>query len=234
MTHDFTAHYSTLAPNRQCMAEVTELLSPYLVEHTWSSGHILWHEGDDDGTLILIKEGRIKIEHINPAGKAILLFIFGPGDVFGFLPFIDGSPYPATAITMGKVTARVMTRDRLHEILHENPELSIKLLNVLGVRLREALLKIQEFTGHDALTRTAAALMALLPADARGDGLDIVEIPGPAYVFAEELSITPETFSRSLTKLEKAGVIHRLGSGHIQITDPKKLSQAAAGYWTGR
>ena len=234
MTHDFTTHYSTLVPNRECMAEVTKLLAPYLVEHTWTPGQVLWNEGDNEGKLILIKKGRIKIEHINPSGKPILLFIFGPGDLFGFLPFIDGSPYPATAITMETVTAQVMTRDRLHEILHENPELSIKLLTVLGVRLREALIKIQEFTGHDALARTAAALMTLLPPDARGDGLDIVEIPGPAYTFARELGITPETFSRALTRLEKAGIIHRLGSGHIQIMDPNVLGRAAAGYWSDR
>ena len=218
-------------PRQQCMVELVRLLDPYLHERTWPRDHVLWNEGDGNGRLLVIESGRVKIVRVNPVGKSILLFVFGPGDVFGFLPFIDGEPYPATAVTMDDVRARVMSRARLREALRDDPDLGLRLLAVLGVRLRDAMARVEELTGGDALTRTAAVLVSLLPAGGGRTRMEIVHVPSPAYLLASQIGLTPETFSRALGRLRRAGVLHRLGSGRYQVLDPVRLRNAAAGRW---
>jgi CRP/FNR family transcriptional regulator len=48
-----------------------------------------------------------------PTGRAVTLFVFGPGDVFGFLPFLDGEPYPAYAQAIDDVLADVIPQTGL-------------------------------------------------------------------------------------------------------------------------
>lgn len=212
-------------------AQSLAVLEPYLKSRKYKPGEVLWLEGDETGELVVLDRGRVKAVKEEPDGRSILLYVFSPGDVFGFLPFVDGGPYPATSVAVEEVSARVMSRSELLSVLRRDPELAMVLLEMLGLRLRQALDRVADQTRRNAVSRVAAALMLLLPPGDLPRGA-IIDIPQPMHDFAADVGLTPETFSRSLTKLVDAGILHRLAPPGIQVLDTQALRAAASGRWT--
>ena len=209
-------------------AQARELLAPHLRRRHFAAGSLLWREGETSGLLVALETGRVKIYRLLPTGRAVTVFIFGPGDVFGFLPFLDGEPYPAYAQALEDVQAQVMSRDELLSAVREDPHVAVALIGLVGRRLREAMRHIESLSSPGVLPRVASALVALLPhAGDHGGAAPIIRLPVSGGEFAAALGVTPETLSRSLTRLVSARVLHRLGPGRFQVLDPEALRQAA-------
>lgn len=210
------------------VSTTVEVLRPYLRARRYHAEQVLWIEGEVSGRLVLLEEGRVKAIRTLPDGSSILLYVFGPGDVFGFLPFVDGGPYPATAIAVDDVMAQVMTRSALRTAIQRDPNVAMALLGALGARLRQAFGRIGDYVQRSAAARVAAALSLLLPSHTSTQGT-IIAIPSPIQGFAADISMTAETFSRAVTQLVDAGVLHRLASPQLQILDIERLQAIASG-----
>jgi CRP-like cAMP-binding protein len=208
-------------------AQARRLLQPFLHTRQFKKGSLLWREGETSGLLVALKTGRVKVYRLLPTGRAVTLFLFGPGDMFGFLPFLDGSPYPAHAQAIEAVEAEVLPRSALLQALRADPELAVALIGLLGRRLREAMDLIQGLATPGAPGRVAAALLALLPED-EIDGPVVVKLPVTAQEFAGAIGIVPETLSRALKHLEDRGILAREGAGRYRVLDRLALQQTAA------
>jgi CRP-like cAMP-binding protein len=209
-------------------AQARELLASHLRRRKFSAGSLLWREGETSGLLVSLQTGRVKIYRLLPTGRAVTVFIFGPGDVFGFLPFLDGEPYPAYAQALEDTQAQVMSRDELLSAVRADPQVAVTLIALVGRRLREAMQRIESLSSPGVLPRVAASLIALLPdAGVHVGDASIIRLPVSGGEFAAALGITPETLSRSLSKLVSARVLHRLGPGRFQVLEPETLRRAA-------
>jgi len=208
--------------------QVRELLRPHLQVRRFAKGSLLWREGETTGMLVALLAGRVKIYRLLPTGRSVTVFVFGPGDVFGFMPFIDGGPYPAYAQAMEAVEAEVMGRATLLQTLRAEPDLAPRLLALMGQRLRDAFDRIQSLSTHGARARVASALLALVadssPAPA---GPVIVKLPVTSHEFADALGLAPETLSRALTGLAEERLLERAGSGRYRLLDLPALESAA-------
>lgn len=202
------------------------LLAPWFKEKRFSAGTLLWREGEATGLLVAIRTGRVKIYRLLPTGKAVTLYIFGPDDVFGFLPFLDGMPYPAYAQAIDDVTAEVMPRSDLLEAVRSRPNVALTLFSFLGKRLRDAFDRIENLSTPGVVTRVAAALHALLPQPLPSPPIAL-ELPVAAGEFAAAIGISPETLSRSVSKLVADGVVRRINPRRMQVIDPAALERAA-------
>lgn len=208
--------------------EVRALLAPYARSSTFEAGTLLWREGDDAGGLVALESGRVKVYRALPAGNAVTMYIFGPGDVFGFMPLLDGRPYPASAQALDEVRALVVSRADLRAALEHEPAVALAMIKLLATRLREAFDRIERSSVPEVLPRVAAALASLLD---EGDGaaLAILALPVRAREFAGAIGVAPESFSRAITKLVEAGVLHRLGPRRFQVLDAVALRSASKG-----
>ena len=207
--------------------EALEPLAPHFRPRRFPAGTVLWRAGESPSMVVAIETGHIKVYRTLPGGSVAALYLFGPGELFGFLPFLDGRSYPATAEAIDDVRARTMSREGLLRGLRENPAVALPLFSFLGRRLREAFDRIELLSARGALPRVAAALAALLPHIDRARTM-IASLPMPSGEFARALGITPESFSRAITGLAEAGMIHRLGRGRFQVLDPQALRAAAS------
>ena len=207
--------------------EAIEPLAPHFRPRRFPAGTVLWRAGEPPSMVVAIETGHIKVYRTLPGGNVAALYLFGPGELFGFLPFLDGRPYPATAEAIDDVRALTMSREGLLRGLRENPAVALPLFSFLGRRLREAFDRIELLSARGALPRVAAALAALLQEGDRGTAT-IVSLPVSSGQFARALGIAPESFSRAVTDLAEAGVIHRLGRGRFQVLDPQALRAAAS------
>lgn len=203
--------------------EIERLLAPSYIQERFSSGHILWNEGDPASRMISIIKGKAKIFRLLEDGKQVPLFIFGPDDTFGFLPLIDGSPYPASAEIMEDTQAWVMTREKLHAAIRQDPDVAIFLLGQLGRRLRGAFDQIERLSTRGILPRMASALVSLSATSGKSENLEIISLPVSSREYAAFIGLTPESFSRGITRLVDAGVLQRLGGNSFRVLDPERL-----------
>ena len=176
--------------------------------------------------LVSIDAGRVKIFR-GQAPSEVTLYLFGPGDTFGFMPFLDGRPYPAGARALTTVEALVMPRAELLNAFRSDPSVALTLVALIATRLREAFERIERSASPEVLPRVASALAALVPEDAREGTLTVIELPVRAHQLAAAIDVVPESFSRAITALVKAGVIHRLGPRRFQVLDVAALRHAA-------
>jgi len=204
--------------------EAFRLLAPYFRKRRFPAGSILWHKGEQANLVVAIHEGRVRIFRPLPEGNSTSIFIFGPGDLFGFMPFFDGKPYPASAVALDDVLAGTMSREGLLQALRESPEVVFPLFSFLGRRLRDAFDRIEILTGQGVLTRVAGALAKMTPEDA-AEGTAIVHLPISSGEFARTLGITPESFSRGVTVLADMGLIRRVGRGRFQVLELRSLQK---------
>jgi CRP/FNR family transcriptional regulator len=207
--------------------QVLRILGRHLHTRRFRKGTLLWREGETSGLLVAIRTGRVKIYRLLPTGKAVTVFLFGPGDVFGFLPFLDGGAYPAYAQAIEDVEAEVLPRSVLLQALRADPDLALGLIGLLGQRLRAAMNLIQGLSTPGVQGRVAAALLALL-AEEQPTAPTMLRLPVTAQEFAGAIGIAPETLSRELRRLEDAGVLAREGSGRYRVLSLQGLEQAAA------
>ncbi len=200
------------------LAGLEPLLAPLLEPRHYPAGRVLWTEGERSGRLTVIDRGRVKVTRARADGTALLLYVFGPGTVIGFLPLLDGGPYPATAVAVEDVEARVVSRTALRDAVGRQPELAWALLEVLGRRLRQAFDQVEHRSQREARARLASALLGLLPPVVPPPPV-VLALPGPAYQFAEEIGLSPETLSRVTAELEDRGILRRLERGRYQVLD---------------
>lgn len=208
--------------------EVRELLAPFSARRLFPAGTVLWREGEIDGMMVALDSGQVRITRALSTGDPITILILGPGDVCGFMPLVDGGPYPATAQAITDVSASVVSRPALHRALERSPQLAVALLTVLGRRLSDAFERIEVAAEPDAVVRVARALCSLVPKDRSGPLL-VVELPVPSAEMAAVLGMVPASFSRGVTKLVASGVVHRLAARRLQVLEPDRLCAIARG-----
>jgi CRP/FNR family transcriptional regulator len=209
--------------------EVRTLLAPHARRRLFAPGELLWREGEDAGMLVALERGRVKAFRILPNGTAVTLLLFGPGDVFGFMPFLDGRPYPATAQALDDVEALVVSPADLRSAFERDPQVALALVRLLATRLREAFDRIERSSVPEVLPRVAAALCALLPEGLAAGELAIIELPIRSSEFAAAIGVAPESLSRAITKLVEGRVIHRLAPRRFQVLDAEGLRRAGTG-----
>jgi CRP/FNR family transcriptional regulator len=207
--------------------QVRRILGRHLHTRRFRKGTLLWREGETSGLLVAITTGRVKIYRLLPTGKAVTVFLFGPGDVFGFLPFLDGGAYPAYAQAIEHVEAEVLPRSVLLQALRADPDLAVALIALLGRRLRAAMDLIQGLSTPGVQSRVAAALLALVTENPPNAPL-VIKLPVTAQEFAGAIGIAPETLSRELRHLEDAGILAREGPGRYRVLSLQGLEDAAA------
>jgi CRP-like cAMP-binding protein len=206
--------------------QVRRLLTSHLHTRRFRKGALLWREGETSGLLVAITAGRVKIYRLLPTGKAVTVFLFGPGDVFGFLPFLDGGVYPAYAQAIEDVEADVLPRSALLQALRADPELAIALIALLGGRLRAAMDVIQGLSTPGVRSRVAAALLALVEENPPNEP-PVITLPVTAQEFAGAVGIAPETFSRAVSQLEGDGIVAREEHGRYRVLDLPALELVA-------
>ncbi len=177
--------------------------------------------------VVCLKRGQVKVYRALPTGRNVTLYILGPGDLFGFLPFLDGQAYPASAQAIEDVEADAMGRATLLQVFESDPELALAFIGLLGRRLRASFDLILSLSMSSARARVAQALLTIVPTGDPGTGHQVISLPVSSQEFAGAIGIVPETFSRALTSLVQDGILERTGAGRYRVLDLERLEQAS-------
>lgn len=96
----------------------------------------------------------MKVGSYSADGKEILKTILYPGEIFGEMGIIGEEKRKDFAIAMDKDTRLcTLTVAEMHEIMQNNPNLSIAVVKSIGEKLRKLELKLESIVFKDARSR---------------------------------------------------------------------------------
>lgn len=181
---------------------------------SYKKGDVLCHEGEKSDTLFIINEGGVKISKLTKDGKEQIVHIFTSGDFFGELSlFSNNETYNFDVYAISDLKICTLTKQNMNEILMSNPEISLKLLQVITKRLTQTENLAQNLATKDAEIRIAYMLLEF--AEKYGvptkDGLQ-VKLPINREEMANYVGVTRETISRKLSIFEELDIISLKGN----------------------
>ncbi|WP_028575343.1 Crp/Fnr family transcriptional regulator [Desulfonatronovibrio hydrogenovorans] len=188
------------------------------------AGQTIFLENDPGIGFYGITKGKIKIYKLSPFGKEHILHIFGPGEIFAEVAVFAGKNFPANALALEESTLLFFPRDKFRGLLADNPDLSLALLGLMSMRLRQMVGKVEELSLKEVPARLATHLLLLRENTGQNKfSLDINKTQ-----LAALLGTIPETLSRVIRKMKDESLIKTSGN-MVVLLDIQSLKELAEG-----
>ncbi len=200
--------------------EITEL-ARLCTEKRLAAGEFAFWEDDPPDWFYLLAEGKIKVVKHSSTGKDFIIAFFEPGEIFGEVAVFENRSYPASAQAVVDSIALGIRREDFLKFLSWRPEVALRIINVLGGRLRMASSRLRDLAGERVEQRLARTLLML--SSKLGPFL-----PFTRQDIADMAGTTTETAIRFLSNLN-ARKITRSARGKIMILDELKLKLLSEG-----
>ncbi len=197
-------------------------LAQRAVERRYAAEEMLFWEGEPCAGIFLIVQGSVKLLKSSSSGREMMLALETAPSTVAELPLFDGGPYPASARTVGPVVTLFINKTDFQQACRQFPEIALKVLAVIGRRLRHLVSIVQAMT-FGSVTQRLARLLLDAAAQARADDFDF---PLTHQELALRLGTVREVVSRNLARFRGMGLI-RIEGGHLSILDRPGLEHEA-------
>jgi CRP-like cAMP-binding protein len=207
-------------------------LTSHLVQRNYSAGELIFSEGEPCAGLYVVELGNVRIFKSSAGGREQVLSIDGPGSSIAELPVFDGGNYPASAQAVSDSTLLFFSRQDFQALCLQHPQVALKVLRVIGGRLRRLVGIIEELSFTTVRHRLIALLVRLGKTDGVRSG-DVVTLTLPANnsELAAQIGTVRELVSRNLSRLQAEGLI-QVDNRALEIPSLKRLEaelQASGG-----
>jgi CRP/FNR family transcriptional regulator len=153
-----------------------------------------------------------------------VLAIDGPGQSIAELPVFDGGNYPASAQAVQDTNLLFVSRQDFHALCVEHPQVALKVLRMVGRRLRNLVAIIEELSFTTVRARLASLLVRLARAGKKtAAGIEFT-LPASNQELAAQIGTVRELVSRNFSRLQAAGII-RLAGRTVIVPDLRALEQ---------
>lgn len=219
-------HGQTLA-KVPIFSELTKDELAFLLQHAvprrYAAGEIVFGEGEPCLGLYVVESGHIRIFKSSPSGREHVLSIDGAGSTVAELPVFDGGNYPASVAAIDDATLLFVSKQDFHALCLAHPQVSLKVLRVVGARLRRLVGIIEELSFTTVRHRLASLLVRLAEREGKHTH-DAIEVTLPAnnQELASQIGTVRELVSRNLNRLQAEGVL-RIDGRSAFILDLKSL-----------
>lgn len=213
-----TALLSSLSPSE------LQLLAARTVRKLFSAGELLFSEGEPCNGLQIIALGKVRIFKTSMSGREQVLAVNLPGESIAEIPVFDGGPYPASAVAIEDVEIAFISRRDFNAYCLEHPEVALKVLSVVGARLRRLVGIIEELSFTTIRQRLISALLKLAQSEGKKTERGIeFQLPATHQELANQLGTVRELISRNLMRLQAEGLLD-VDAREIVVKDVKGLS----------
>ncbi|UFJ41760.1 Crp/Fnr family transcriptional regulator [Brevibacillus humidisoli] len=207
--------------NRQEIERVEEItISRYA-----SKKSVIFSEGSEKEAVFFIREGLVKTYKTDEDGHEHIVSFLKSGDMFPHTGFFNQDPYPATAETIVDTQLLAIPVRLFERLMLQTPPIAIKLMRVMGDKIRELQEKLQVLSGQDVKHRLLSFLLHL--AEQHGEMKDnriTINLPMTHQEFANAVGTTRETINRLLNQLGKEDIL-KADRSRIVIIDLDALKQ---------
>jgi CRP-like cAMP-binding protein len=191
------------------------------------AGTLLFQKGDAGDCLYGVLEGRVKIFVLSGTGREVILNIMGPGDVFGEIALLDGSPRTASAETACPARLLRIEKAAFWNLLAKRPAATQMIMAVLCERLRWVSEAYEGAIFHDLPSRLAQKILLLV------ESFGIAEATGFRVTFnisqadlAQMLGVSREKINQQIHLWKERGIL-TMNRGRLLVHKPDDLAQIA-------
>lgn len=182
----------------------------------YGPGEILFTEGEPCKGLYIVVSGRVRIFKTALNGREQVLAVEGPGASVAELPVFDGGSYPASGSAAEKTEVLFVSRADLRAICLEKPEVSLKMLQVVGGRLRRLVGIIEELSFTTVRHRLISWILR------HAGTATTFTLDTSHQELAAQIGTVRELVSRNLARLQAQGLIE-MNNRQIRILDREGL-----------
>jgi CRP-like cAMP-binding protein len=212
-------------------AELTEgelaVLAQRSVAKPYAAGELIFSEGDACPGLHVIESGFVKIFKSSASGREQVLALDGPGHSIAELPVFDGGKYPASAMAMQDTVLLFVSKQDFQTLCLQHPQVALKVLRVVGRRLRGLVSIIEELSFTTVRQRLASLLLRLAREGKKIEGGGVrIELPATNQELAAQIGTVRELVSRNLSRLQAAGIVEIEGRT-VTVSDLRRLEAEA-------
>lgn len=199
-------------------------LAARAVRKLFSSGELIFSEGEPCNGLHIIARGKVRIFKTSVSGREQVLALNGPGESVAELPVFDGGPFPASASAVDDTEMAFISRRDFQAYCMEHPEVALKVLSVVGQRLRQLVAIIEELSFTTIRQRLISVLVKLAQSEGKKtpNGIEF-QLPSTHQELASQLGTVRELISRNLMRLQAEGLLD-VDARHIVVKDLKALA----------
>lgn len=200
--------------------ESREKLLRNVVYTTIPAGRYIFQEGQPADYICILREGKVKLSHIDPDGRESIVMLLSENDTIWESLFLYDGRFPYSAVTLTKTRLCRIYKENFIHIL-DDPRAALEIVTMLSRKLHDANERNQLLAVQDPEARVAGFLIY----HRERSGEDLLNYR--LEEIAASVGLRPETVSRKLGQLQKEGLVERAGKGKIRIRD---LSGLAARY----
>ena len=203
----------------------TELsfLAQRAVPRQYAPGEVVFAEGQPCAGLYVVERGHIRIFKTSPGGREQVLTIDGPGSSVAEVPVFDGGNYPASGAAVDSALLLFVSKQDFQALCLAHPQVTLKVLRVVGARLRRLVGIIEELSFTTVRHRLASFLVRLARQEGKPTpaGIEIL-LPASHQELAAQIGTVRELVSRNLSRFQAEGLLIVEGRNVI-VRDLKAL-----------
>ena len=190
------------------------------------AGEIFFSPEDTSEKLFILEKGRVRI-YRTADGRELTLAEIEPGTVFGEMALTAQKLRGSYAQAMEPSILLSLSRTDLEHVIEENPQVGIRLVNLLSERLRSYEERMEDLTLREVPARLAHLILLLC----EGEGvMTPQDIKIPHHYTHERLGTmigaNREAISRAFSKLQDEGALE-LRRRLIHVRDIEALRRIA-------
>lgn len=197
------------------------------IQRSYRKKEVIFTEGNDKEAVFFIQDGLVKAFKTDEKGHEHIVSFLKRGDMFPHTGFFNKTPYPATAEVIVDTQLLAIPVRSFEQLMMDKPAIAIKVMRVMGEKIKELQEKLQEITGHDVQDRGLLFLLKL--AENNGtvkNGAIYINVPLTHQEFANAIGTTRETVNRLINQLRKKEILETNRNGFI-ILDYEALKNWA-------
>lgn len=222
---------SSMTLFRELSDESLHDLESIAQERPFRKNEIICRPEEAGKSIVFVKEGSVKLGMRDRGGKEVILYVLRAGEFFGEASLFNGGRQRMTATALEPCETMMISRGPFMGFLGKHPDILVKMLSTLSLRLRGAEERIGRLVFADAYEKVASALVNALeemkvPLRAGAE----VSLALTRKELAGLVGVSRETFTRVVTAFKKAGLV-RIKNRRIAVVNPARLKREATRSW---
>ena len=185
----------------------------------------IYHPGDPSEVMFILKEGRVKVGNYSDDGREVIKSIVRPGELFGEMGLAGEQKRNEFAITMKEECSFYMIYVAdLRKVMQANPELSLRLIDRIGSRIRRTESRLESIIFKDSRTRVVEFIKEMADNVGRVFGDEVLLEHFLTHQDIANLTGTSRQFVTSVLNELKRDKIINFDRNTILVSDTKGLA----------